>query len=418
MKKLLSPFGMLGLLVVLAAGAYAYFSPAGITLRNKQYVPPPELQKLLKRFQRFQTHYDEAIDEALPALPLIYERQGAADFSVALADKPLGLRKTQVVLPNPFAAAPYPLSFSVVYQGNLIALFQPGRFACYRLPELTRNLVLEKQLNTRKFAYHWVLNGRLVGLSGGRCLVFSENTGWQPYAGPMPLGKQPKLFEDARYIVCAKCNGEWGGEVYFYDKQKQLYYLAEATCPAAVMERDGKYFVLSSLAHMMGSADMQQIDDPAQLTRWLGKIKPQDRDFGRTYGAELSHGKPLFAYRGLLLLSGFSLHQQAVYLVNWRDTAFLATWKDGIFYAVDPLFHDDLYANNPVTTAYDSGVILMNIDSSEEVETSCLLIIDNQIVKINWHRETISKEYLTDPLVFTSDSLLQFVDSVDVQEIE
>lgn len=390
MKKLLSPLGLLGLVLVVAAGAYAYFSPMGIALRNEQYAAPPELRPLLKRFQRRQL-LQLRREEAPSALPLVYERQDPKDFSVALAEKPLGLRKSQVGLRNPFAAVPYPLSFSVVYRGHLVALFAPGRFACYRLPGLARNELLEKQLNTRSFAYHWVLNGQLVALSGGRYVAFSKEKGWQPYAGPMPLSKQPKLFEDARYIVCGHCNGEWGGEVYFYDKQQKTYYLAEATCPIAVVQQDGKYLVLSSLAHMVGSADAQQIDDPTQLTRWIGKTKPQDRDFARTQGAELSRGKPLFDYQNLLLLAGFRLNGQMLYLVNWRSTAFLATWQNGVFYVVDPLFHDGLFAHNPVTTAYDSGVTLVNMDSSEEGETSCLLFTGKQAIKINWSREAILK---------------------------
>ncbi|AHJ98033.1 hypothetical protein [Hymenobacter swuensis] len=415
MKKLLSLLGLLGLVLVLAAGAYAYFSPMGIALRNEQYAAPPELRKLLKRFQRLQLRNEEAP----PALPLVYERQDPTDFSVALADKPLSLRKRQVVLRNPFAAAPYPLSFSVVYRGNLIVLFEPGRFACYRLPDMARNQLLEKQLNTRSFTYHWVLNGQLVALSSGRYLAFSEEKGWQPYTCPMPLSRQPKLFEDARYIVCGHCNGEWGGEVYFYDKQQQTYYLAEATCPAAVVKQDGKYLVLSSLAHMVGSADAQQIDNPTQLTRWVGQTRPQDRDFARTQGAKLSRGKTLFDYQNLLLLAGFRLNEQLLYLVNWRSTAFLATWQNGTFYAVDPLFHDNLFAHNPVTTAYDAGVTLVNMDSSEEGETSCLLFTGKQAIKINWSREAVLQEYPTDPATATSDSTLPLADSVEaVQEVE
>lgn len=70
MKKLLSPLGLLGLVLVVAAGAYAYFSPMGIALRNERYAAPPELRQLLKRFQRLQLRREEAP----PALPLIYER--------------------------------------------------------------------------------------------------------------------------------------------------------------------------------------------------------------------------------------------------------------------------------------------------------------------------------------------------------
>ncbi|MBT2559417.1 hypothetical protein J7E24_16630 [Hymenobacter sp. ISL-91] len=412
MKRIVSLEGLLGLVILLAAALYAYNSSPGITVRNRFYTPPTALQKLLKRFQRLQLQSEEIP----PALPFVYRDENPRDFSIALANQPLGLRKSQVLLGNPFAAAPFPLSYSMIYRGNLVVLFEPGYFACYQLPALTRNRKLEQQLNTRKFAYHWVLSQELVALADGRPVAFTEKNGWQPYTQPLPLSQQPKLFEDARYVVCMRCNGEFGGEVYFYDKQQHCYYIARATCPVAVTKRGGKYFVLSALAHMMGSAELQQIDNPAELTRWVGENRPQDRDFARSYDAKLSQGKKLFDYSGLLLLSGFTLNGQTLYLVSWRNTTFLATWQAGTFRAVDPLFYNDIYANDPVTVDYGPAGVLMNIDSSEGVETSCLLFAGNQAIKINWSKSSVIEEYATDPMApIDSAYQWQITDSVDVQ---
>lgn len=205
MRKLLSLPGLLVLLLVLVGGVYWYYSPSGITLRNQYYSTPPEFQKLLKRFQRQQILYEEVA----AALPLIHAQQGPKDFSIAMAEKFLGLRKSQVLLRNPFAADTYPLSGSVIYQNNLVALFAPGYFACYKLPDLTRNLAMEQQLNTRQFTYHWVLGGQLVAMAAERYVTFSEGK-WEPYAAVVPLSRQPKLFEDDQYVACMKCNGGVG----------------------------------------------------------------------------------------------------------------------------------------------------------------------------------------------------------------
>lgn len=416
MKKILSLQVLLGLFILLVAGMYFYYSAPGMAVRNRFYAPPPAFSKLLKRFQRLQ----QWSEEVPPALPVVYQGERPGEFTIVLADQALGLHKRQVVVRNPFAAAPLPLSFSVIYRGNLVSLFAPGRFACFRLPGLSRNQELEQQLNTRTFSYHWVLDKQLVAAVAGAAgyVVFTE-VGWQPYTKPMPLGRQPKLFEDARYVACLTCNGEFGGEVYFYDKQQHRYYLAGATCPVAIIKRESTYFVLSSLGHMMGLAELQQIDNPAELTRWVGKSKPQDRDFASSYGTELNHGKKLFAYSGLLLLSGFTLNQQTLYLVNWRSTTFLATWHKGTFRAVDPLFYTDIYANDPITVDYGPAGVLVNIDSSEGRETACLLFSGEQVIKINWSASTLETEYVTalmPPL--DSASQVQVLDSVDAELLE
>jgi hypothetical protein len=414
MKRFLSPWIGLCFLLAVAVGAYVYHSKTGIALRNRYYTPPLEFQQILAHFQWLQRQYEHDP----PLLPVVYKGESAADFKIELAPHPLGLRKREVVMRNPFAAAPYPLSFSVIYQGNLVTLFQPGYFACYQLPGLERNQELEQKLNTRKFAYHWVLDGQLVALTNnGRYVSFNQVT-WLPYTKPMPLSKQPKLFEDARYIVCAKCNGEWGGEVYFYDKQERAYFLAEATCPDAVVKHDGKYLVLSSLGHGLGSTELQQIDNPAELTRWIGKSKPQDRDFFASYGTKLSHGKNLFDYQEILVESVFQLDDQLVYLVHWDKMSFLATWQNNTFQVVDPLFHAEVHGNQPVTTTYGPSEVLINLDSTEEFESSCLVITGIEAVKINWSTRTVSAAYTNPAVLAMSDSSFQVVDSIEVELVE
>lgn len=415
MKRILAPWVGLGVLLVVTIGACMLCSQAGIALRNRYYTLPPEFQQILTHFQWLQRQHEEES----PLLPVVYEGETAADFKLEFAPHPLGLRKREVVMRNPFSTAPYPLSFSVIYQGNLITLFHPGYFACYQLPGLERNQDLEQKLNTRKFAYHWVLDSQLVALTtSGHYVSFSQEV-WHPYLKPVPLSKQPKLFEDARYIVCTKCNGEWGGEAYFYDKQEHVYYLARATCPDAVVKHDGKYLLLSSLGHMLGSAELQQIDSPTtELTRWVGKNKPQERDFSVSYDAKLSQGKSLFDYQQILVESVFPLGHRLIYLVHWRSMSFLATWQNNTFRVVDPLFHAEVSGNQPVTTVYGSDVALISFNSIEEVEACCLYITSKEAVKINWSHQTVSRPYNDPTHLPVADSSYQVADSVEVQLVQ
>lgn len=220
------------------------------------------------------------------------------NFRIEAGEKTLGLTKSEIVLRNPYSPKPFPLSNSIIYQNNLVTLFEPGYFACYNISNQARNKDYERQLNTRKFEYHWLIRGQLIGLSKGKYYAFSATNGWKAYTAEVPFNKQPKLFEDERYLSFLTCNGKFGGEVYFYDMRQRNYYLTWATCPNSVFKQDGKYFVLSSLGHMMGSAALQVIADPAKLRRWKGTQKPQDRKF--PYGEQApdttgaSHSKSVF----------------------------------------------------------------------------------------------------------------------------
>lgn len=132
------------------------------------------------------------------------------------------------MIKNPYGDK-YPFSYSIIYHDNLIALFDPGNFICYKLPSLKRNIDLEKKLNTDKFQYHWIFDNNLIWQSDNENYFFNKEFEWETYSGIIPLKKQPKLFEDDKYIIFFDCSGEWGGAVYFFNKSNQKVYFTEAT---------------------------------------------------------------------------------------------------------------------------------------------------------------------------------------------
>ncbi|GAB3244714.1 hypothetical protein GCM10027346_42600 [Hymenobacter seoulensis] len=359
-----------------------------------QYVAPPEFAPAIRWHQRWQKLQQLDSNNALLPLPLLYQEDSARvgmNFRIEADTKALGLNKSDIVLRNPFSSKPFPLANSVIFQNHLVTLFEPGYFACYTLDNHTRNEDLERRLNTRNYEYHWLVGGQLIGLSHGKYYAFGAANAWVPYTGDVPFNKQPTLFEDERYLSFLTCHGEFGGEVYFYDKHQRRYYLTGATCPNSVFKQDGNYFVLSSLGHGMGSADLQKIADPAKLARWQGSQKPQDREFSPRAQAlntsDASASRTVFQYYGLEVFSAFYVRGHRYYMVHWQGRTFLATIAKNVITLVDPLFNDGLYTHYPVTINYGPNVVLMNLHFygvAGEKEVACLLIAGNDLVKINW----------------------------------
>ena len=368
-------------------------SPDNKGSNKAEYVLPVEFSKFLSHYRQQQKLFEE---NPLP-LPLLYKEDSARvgmNYQLVAGEKALQLDKQQVILLNPFAKKPFPLSFSVIYRNRLVTLFEPGQFACYHVGSLNRDEALERKLNTRKFDYHWLVGNDLIGLSDGEYFAFTGEDAWVAYANPIPFNKQPKLFEDNQYLSFLTCNGEFGGEVYFYEKQTHKYYMTGATCPNSVFKQNGKYFVLSSLGHGFGSVDLQVIADPIKLKVWKGAGKPQDKK--REYGVEqtdtagLSHAKTVFEYYAIQVFSRFQLGNQQLYMVHWHGRTFLATIEKGTIKLVDPLFDDGLYTHNPVTINYSPDLVLMNLDFymvGREKEIACIIIADNKLIKINRSEE-------------------------------
>ena len=318
-------------------------------------------------------------------LPLIHSGDG---YKVVLSSNPISLNIIDTVFKNPYAKT-YPVSYSVVFQNNLVALFEPGKFVCYNLDNLKRNFDLESKLNTRMFNYHWILNHELVAQSGSQYFYFADDN-WEAFTNKIPLKKQPKLFEDEKYIGFFDCHGEWGGTVYFYNKNTHKTYFTEATCANTIIKKDDKYFVLSKLGHMMGSSDLKEISNPDQLSELKQKETNKPfRGVALGYSDSTKHSKQMFDFWGLQTFSSFSIFDRTVYLVNWRQRTFLAELTDTTFSIVHPLFNDELYTHQPVTTI-NHGNSIINLDFSGiagEREVSVLIVKDDKLIRIDWNEK-------------------------------
>lgn len=277
-------------------------------------------------------------------------------YNVALAVSALHLTKQRRILTNPFSSDKYPLSYSVLYQDNLISLFSPGYFACFNINDWQRNLPLEKQVNTKQFERHWLVEGQLIGLAAGQYWQFTPKNGWKLYGKSVPFGERPKLFEDATYLVYNECSGEFGGRIFFFDKQTKKIHWTESTCAVWVRHSSAGYEIVSSLGHGMGSADKQLISDPHSLPEWVGK--PTSRV---DTANDSNKSTTLFDIYGVQLFGGFERAHQLLYLAHISGRTCLASLSGHTFTIVDALFNDGLYTHQPVTTDY-SNVFLVNLD--------------------------------------------------------
>ncbi len=303
-------------------------------------------------------------------------------YKVVLADTALHLTKQRRVVTNPFSADKYPLSYSILYRNNLISLFSPGYFACFTIDDWQRNLALEKTLNTKRFKRHWLVDGQLIGLAAGQYWQLTTDNRWRPYKKPIPFGERPKLFEDATYLVYNECNGEFGGRVFFFDKQTKKTYWMESTCAVWVRRSSAGYEVMSSLGHGMGSADKQLIGDPHSLPAWAGK--PASRVAATN---SLSKSTTLFDLYGVQLFGGVARDQQIFYLAHILDRTCLVSLLGSTFTVVDALFNDGLYTHQPATTNYD-GIYVINLDFygiGRYREVSLLVLKNDKLTLLDWH---------------------------------
>jgi len=337
--------------------------------------------KSIVSFDQLISHYEAYNPNDTIHLPVIYSEK---DFKIVLSDDPLVIKLADTVLKNPYGYS-FPLSYSVIFQNNLVALFKPGKFVCYDIETLERNSNLEIKLNKKKFSYHCLLNNQLIARTGNSYFYF-DGESWQSYIEKMPFKDQPKLFEDENYICYAECNGEFGGTIYFFNKNTKKVYFTEATCANTVVKKDDKYQVLSHLGHMSGSSSLVEIADPEQLSELTKETR---RSLGGMVSDTPTNAKRLFRLWGFQFYSTFSINQRCVYLTYWNGRTVLAEHTDSTLSIVHPLFNDGLYTHEPVTTFYP-GYTMVNMNFGtriEDKEGAILLIKGDRLTRINWNEK-------------------------------
>ena len=340
-----------------------------------------DFSEIIQHFREYPTFFKNDTF----ALPLIHANENT-DFKIEISDTPVFFDIKEIVLKNPFDDK-FPVSFSVIYHNRLISLFEQGRFVCHTIPSMERDIEFEKEINTKKFEYHWIIDGKLVGRVKKKYYFLDSEKKWVKYEKFVPLKNQPKLFEDSDYISFCDCHGEWGGTVYFYNKSTGKLYFTEATCANSIRKND-EYLVLSHLGHGMGSSKLKSIGFPDNLSQTdIKKVNTTHNGEALGYTDKSTESKIVFDYYWIQIFSSFSYQMQTIYMVYWSDRTFLAEIENNTIKIINPLFNRELYTHDPITATYDD-IVLMNLDFygiARKREVSCMVIRDKQIIKLDWN---------------------------------
>ncbi len=351
--------------------------------------------KLIEHFQR---HFFE--EDVKLTKECIYTSPYKKKFQVSIGNL-IAFDTARIVIKNPYFSGiyedsedekdhvkNYPKSFSVIYQNTLISLSENGKFFCYKVDNFQRDSELENKLNSKIFEYHWIISNKLGALSGNSIFIWNDNK-WIKFKGSFPLKDQPKLFEDDKFIVYGECFGEWGGTIYFFEKLTSKIYFTESTCANSVIKDEKGYNVLAHLGHGGGSAEIKIIIDPTKLT--IAKVD----EIGKTVnGHALGYTDKSNAFTkkldwyGVQVFSSFVYNDKVLYLIHLSDLTFIGEINDNEIKIVNPLFFNDLYTNDPITTRY-GNYTLMNLDDygrGGHREIAVVIINGNRITKLDWNQ--------------------------------
>lgn len=354
-------------------------------------------KKLVKYFQEYNW------DDVVVTRDSLYTSPFKKKFNVSVSENYIEFDTAHIVIKNPYFSDKYedaeedkdyvknfPTSFSVIYENSLISLFENGKFACYKLGNYSRDKSLERNLNTKRFIQHWIINGSLYAQSKGIIGGLYKWTGnkWKKSNIKLPIKEQSILYGDDEFVVFRDCFGEWGGTIYFYEIATKKTYFTESTCANSIIKDKNGYNVLAHLGHGGGSAEIKVIEDPRKLSLVKSnEINKTVNGQALGYSDNSKAFEEKLDFYGVQIFSSFKYENKKLYIVNLSELTFIAEIENNQIKIVNPLFFSDLYTHDPITKQY-GDYTLINLDhygTGLKREITVLIIKQGKITKLDWN---------------------------------
>ncbi|WP_299137119.1 hypothetical protein [uncultured Tenacibaculum sp.] len=167
--------------------------------------------------------------------------------------------------------------------------------------------------------------------------------------------KDEPFYEDENYIVNKSCSGEWGGSIIFKSKKSGIEYSCVAACPVSINLINGKYIVTNSLAHLSGSSDIIEIENPVLMSVFK---MPEPREIkngikqyyiGDTESKSRKGVKEIWNGFGVLTLASFQFKEELYHIISKNGKTFLATIEKNELKIINQISKERIWDYDPET---------------------------------------------------------------------
>lgn len=228
------------------------------------------------------------------------------------------------------------ISRPIIYDNNLLVLSESGQIICFYMDGFTRNIELEKILNTHKFAYIDVCNKKLFGFSWSKEILEFDNDQWMSSNSKNCNPVRRLLYEDSKVLISSYTK-RWyprSGQFFVLMKEKNNLYVGTSNkYPSSVQLHEGNIKALMTHGEIGGvyeyefsvKDDLIEIEDSDQLR--IASSLPvgyheegkKELDWNRLYRDDtiIPPNLPEFT------ITSIELDNQYYYLGEIQDQAFL-----------------------------------------------------------------------------------------------
>lgn len=302
--------------------------------------------------------------------------------------------------------------YSIFYDNYLIVLNSKNSFYTFHLSCFERDEQYEKKLNKQRFEKAFVISDILYGVdSCNQAYKFDNITyKWVKQFEELPLFNSEPIYENDKYICYSICYGEFGGLVFFYNKNNRRITLIPANCYTCLMEYDDNYYLITSLSHKDGWSNIICIENPDSLLELPDSLNKYDKwNIIDSYYPILKNNDkdhPIHEVTSQwtkIIMSGLRIDNENYYITNMSydynwETYLTKLVEDSliIIETPDTIFSRILTSNDEITrkvkgqTVFDYPSFIRDSEGKTPGYTKALLntfiINDTSLIRINWKK--------------------------------
>lgn len=154
------------------------------------------------------------------------------------------------------------LKNTVVYSNKIISMGLYGGIVCIDPQKMIVDQRFTKKLNSDFYTNITCRLDTLFSEKFGEIYYLNSDTVWTKYDLKYPVKFFDILYEDDHYIFYPCDFGEWGSNLFIYDKYQQCTKgLSVSDCPQSVIKQNDKFIISGATFHGGGSSELYTIND-------------------------------------------------------------------------------------------------------------------------------------------------------------
>ena len=159
------------------------------------------------------------------------------------------------------------LKNTVVYSDKIISMGLYGGIVCIDPKRMMVDQSFTKKLNSDFNTNIICRQDTLFTEKFDEIYYLNSDTVWTKYNLKYPVKFFNILYEDDRYIFYPCDFGEWGSNLFIYDKYQQCTKgLSVSDCPQSVIKQKNKFIISGATFHGGGSSELYTIDNLDSLS--------------------------------------------------------------------------------------------------------------------------------------------------------